>query len=311
MNKFICTTTINPPSKAYIEFTKKRDWTLIIAGDKKTPHSTYKDFPGIYLSPEYQEERYKNLSDLIGWNCVQRRNFAFIEACSRGADIIATVDDDNIPFKYWGEHLLIGNKEFPHAHLPVYKGLDCFDPLYITEYKNLWHRGFPIQLVPKRKNYSCDYETITPSIQTDFWNGDPDVDAICRITLNPYCTFDDAMFPFSSEGCSVFNSQNTFLLREVVKDYFMFPHIGRMDDIWASFYVTSKDYRVIYNKATVFQDRNKQDLIENMKDEYIGYENNLDLVIALKKDPENIFKFLPKRSAKAFVEYKKIMRGII
>ena len=36
------------------------------------------------------------LSKLIGWNCIQRRNFAILEAYERGAEIIALIDDDNI-----------------------------------------------------------------------------------------------------------------------------------------------------------------------------------------------------------------------
>ena len=43
---------------------------------------------------------------------------------------------------------------------------------------------------------------------------------------------------------------------EVIKDYFLFPHIGRMDDIWAAFYVTAKKYKVVYNEPTVYQQRN-------------------------------------------------------
>ena len=53
---------------------------------------------------------------------------------------------------------------------------------------------------------------------------------------------------------SPFNSQNTLITRKVVKDYFLYPHVGRMDDIWAAFYVTSKKYKVVYNEPTVYQE---------------------------------------------------------
>ena len=307
MNKFICTTTINPPTKAYTKFAKKKGWSLIIAGDLKTPHKLYKDFDAIYLSPKYQEELYPTLSRLIGWNCVQRRNFAIIEACRRGADIIATVDDDNIPFSDWGDNLMVGKE----IEVDVYKGLPCFEPLYLTNNPHLWHRGFPINLVSERWKFKVEEKVFTPTIQADLWNGDPDVDAICRLIYDPFCKFEKNFIPFSSEGCSVFNSQNTFLLREVCKDYFVFPYIGRMDDIWAAFYVTCKGNKVIYNKASVFQDRNKHDVIKDMKDEYRGYENNLKLVLSLAEDVDRIFNYLPDRSAKAFLEYKKIMKDII
>ena len=45
--------------------------------------------------------------------------------------------------------------------------------------------------------------------------------------------------------------------KKIIKDYFLFPHIGRMDDIWASYYVESLGYKVVYNYPTVYQDRNE------------------------------------------------------
>ena len=61
-----------------------------------------------------------------------------------------------------------------------------------------------------------------------------------------------------------------------------------MDDIWAAYYVQAKDYRVVYGKASVFQDRNVHDLIRDMRQEYLGYENNLAIVQELPKDPESL-----------------------
>ena len=55
------------------------DWNLIVIGDKKTP-TNYTLKKGIYLSPEDQEAFYKDLSDVIGWNCIQRRNFGLLKA---------------------------------------------------------------------------------------------------------------------------------------------------------------------------------------------------------------------------------------
>jgi hypothetical protein len=81
-----------------------------------------------------------------------------------------------------------------------------------------------------------------------------------------------------------------------------------MDDIWASFYVTAKKYNVIYGEPTVYQLRNVHNLIKDFKDEYIGYTNSLKLVEGLYKNVENIYKFLPKKSAIAFDEWKKLTR---
>ena len=74
MKKVIVTTTINHPTKAIDLFQSMDDWELVVIGDKKTPKD-YQLRKGIYVSPEEQERYDKSLSDAIGWNCIQRRNF--------------------------------------------------------------------------------------------------------------------------------------------------------------------------------------------------------------------------------------------
>ena len=146
MKKFIITTTINTPTKAIRKFDNNPDWSLIVIGDKKTPKD-YNLKNGIYVSPDEQEHYDKSLSDAIGWNCIQRRNFGFLKAYDLGADIIATIDDDNIPLNNWGDEIYV-NK---NIEIECYDTDQiAFDPLYVTNYKHLWHRGFPIQLINKR-----------------------------------------------------------------------------------------------------------------------------------------------------------------
>src|ERR1035437_3688935 len=133
MNKFIVTTTINPPTEATLKFALKDDWSFIIVGDLKTPHEIYKKLAKknrnvIYLDPELQEKKYKKLSNSIGWCSIQRRNIGFVEAYHRGPEVIATVDDDNIPYKNWGENIFV-NKEI---NIKIYEPKEIvFDPLSI------------------------------------------------------------------------------------------------------------------------------------------------------------------------------------
>ena len=84
----------------------------------------------------------------------------------------------------------------------------------------------------------------------------------------------------------------------------MFPFIGRMDDIWASYYVEAKGYKVLYNKPSVFQKRNEHNINKDIEDEIIGYENNEQLLEALTENPDNIRKFIPERSWEAFQCYQ-------
>ena len=301
MMKVIVTTTINPPTEAILRFDAMKDWTLVVAGDKKTP-SDYRLERGIYLTPQMQEKYDPKLSEVTGWNCIQRRNFAFLWAHDMGADIVALVDDDNIPLPGWGENLMIGRE----VEVNYYEtDLPAFDPVGATNYKHIWHRGFPLQLVPRRNYAKVTRHKLVPDVQADFWNGDPDIDAICRMEHAPVCKFDPACFPIAAKKMGPFNSQNTFMRGELLRDYMMFPAVGRMDDIWASYYLQAKGAKVVYSAASVYQSRNVHNLISDMQGEYLGYENNLDLLVKIAQDPESILQFLPGRAAETFRLYKR------
>jgi hypothetical protein len=276
--KVIVSTTINPVTEAIERFDRLTDWRLVVIGDRKTP--PYRLERGTYVSPEEQEEYDRQLSDAIGWNCIQRRNFGLLWAHDMGADIVAVVDDDNIPYDDWGQNLMVANEVEANYYQT---DLPAFDPVGATNEKRIWHRGYPLQLVPRR-----DYS-----------------DAVGRREHAPQCEFDPSLFPIASNQLAPFNSQNTFLSGRLLKDYFLFPHIGRMDDIWASYYLQAKGYKLVYGKPSVFQARNEHDLIKDMKQEYLGYENNLSIVQDLATDPEKIFDYLPERSIRAFDLYRR------
>jgi hypothetical protein len=138
-------------------------------------------------------------------------------------------------------------------------------------------------------------------VQADFWDGDPDIDALCRLSKKPIVKFNE-FNPFCSNQVSPFNSQNTFLSRKVIPYYSVLPHIGRMDDIWGSYILQNYfPNSVIYCKPSVYQDRNVQDLITNLEKEIIGYRKTFDLL----NDLENYQNYLPSESNKFWETYKK------
>lgn len=304
MRKVIVTTTINPPTKAVELFQAMEDWDLVVIGDLRTP-SGYTLDRGIYVGPEEQEKYDRALSDAIGWSCIQRRNFGLLWAHDMQADIVAVVDDDNIPLPGWGENLLIDREVEVDRYIieaPV------FDPIGATNHSQLWHRGFPLQLLSSRDYTTRSRELVMADVQADFWNGDPDIDAVCRMEHAPECKFDQAFFPMTADKPAPFNSQNTFLAARHLSDYFLFPHVGRMDDIWAAYYLQAKGATVVFNAASVYQERNPHDLTRDMRQEYLGYEHNLNLIRDLAEDAEAITSYLPGRAVRAFELYRRHFR---
>ena len=203
--KTIVITSIYSPQIATIKYSSIPDWNVIVVGDMKTPDEEYESLKNItYLSPSMQKELYPELSELIGWNSIDRRNIGFVHAYKMGASIIASVDDDNIPLENWGKNLYIDKL----TECKIYSTNNCpvFDPLSITSYKHLWHRGFPLYWLKDKNNVNFETKKIIPSFQANFWNGDPDIDAIARMEHYPVCNFsNDNIFPFSSSILSPFN----------------------------------------------------------------------------------------------------------
>jgi hypothetical protein len=308
MKKYIITTTINEPTEATIKFCEiadKKDFTFVIVGDTKTPHQSYVNLTEkynniIYFNPEAQEKLYPELSEVIGWKTIQRRNIGLVYAYQSGAEIIATVDDDNIPYDSWGDNILLGQE----IEVDEYENTSCpyFDAISTTEHNDLWHRGFPIEYLQVKNNIEYKGKTkIRPMVQAEFWDGDPDIDAICRLSKKPIVKF-NSFEPFTTKQLTPFNSQNTFIHRDVLKHYSVFPYTGRMDDIWGS-YVLQHHFpnSVIFAKASVYQARNPQDLVRNLENEVIGYRGTLNLLENLS-DYRNI---LPEKAVEYFDIYQK------
>lgn len=300
-SNFIVTTTINAPTKALRRFASMNDWTLIVVADQATPVEQYRSLDCVLYSVAEQERDYPLLSRMLGWQTIQRRNVGFLKALSLGADIVATVDDDNIPTKTWGENLVVGQEISATSYLAS----EVFDPVSVTNYPSLWHRGFPIQLL-KQRDTESQLERFFVDVEASFWNGDPDVDAICRMEHAPNCLFDDDDFPFTSRQPSPFNSQNTFLTRKALSEYFVFPFVGRMDDIWAAYYLQILGYRVCYSRPSVTQERNEHDLSRDFDLEILGYQKTLEFIRSIQSSKSSLKNYIGERSFDAYQEYLKL-----
>lgn len=311
---FIVTTTINAPTKATLKFceiTKSQEqWVFLIIGDTKTPHDAYRKlettYPNlVYLDPTEQDNLFPELSESIGWRKIQRRNIGFVYAYAAGAEVIATVDDDNIPYDNWGQDIKVGQEICYNCHRSV--ASDYFDPLAPTKANHLWHRGYPIEHLQTRHQLEhLGERKKTCLVQANLWDGDPDIDAMARLTHRPLVDYQEITSPYGSEQIAPFNSQNTLLHRSVIPYYAVLPFVGRMDDIWGS-YILQQHFpnAVIYDVATVYQDRNEQDLITNLENEILGYRNTLKFI----ESGADYVSLLPEEAQKFWECYRSQFEG--
>lgn len=271
--KAIITTTIKEPSEALKQFSMMKDWRLYVVGDQKTPHDAYQNFNCTYIDPEEQRNISQKLSDHIGWGSIQRRNLGFVKAYRDGAEVIATVDDDNIPLPGWGETLVgskITCKFFEHNLL--------FDPFTQTSLKDLWHRGYPIELAEKRFDLKESEKEIDVNVEAGFWHGKPDADAISQVLQGNQHRAVSGNFPFSS-GKTIFSSQNAFLHRSILPEYSVLPFVGRMDDIWGCIVMQQATKQpVVFTKPSTLHDRNNHDIVADLKEEWPWHSRTVELL---------------------------------
>src|SRR6185436_13822292 len=297
----IITTTINDPRNlAMFAMTARRDGvnlSIVVAGDQKSPHVAIRNTlrecfdygAGVtYLHPDMQEEW--SCSDLIGWNNIQRRNIAILEAVRQGAEWILTVDDDNWPkSNYWDSLIRImgdDERQVIHSRDGWYNpGWHCRPGVI--------HRGFPLS----QWNNDPDawHETMEPAnmlgVAAGLWYGEPDVDAITRIA-KPTTVYDmDEIgmggFVVAPGVMAPINTQNTLFTRYLAPTMHCFVDVGRHDDIVGS-YLTKivadhYGYDVHYGPPFVEQDRNPHDLFKDLKQEMWGYENIEQCVVAFQR----------------------------
>jgi Reversibly glycosylated polypeptide len=275
----LCTTTINMPRVLELYRACAQEPMFFIAGDMETPggHVSLMRNIGrfVYLDP-CSQNRWK-CSELLGWNTLARRNIAFLEALKDGAEVIVSIDDDNSPLNsdyFW----TIETKIFrPFKGLCARSGTGWFDAgqLLVPWAK---HRGIP------HKHHSHIYNPVTNvkiGVMAGLVLGDSDVDATTRMEQQPDT---QVVSELARSGVvvnlnthTVFNSQNTALIRELVPAWFMMPGIGRYDDIYASLIAQrvakERELHVHFGQPFVHQQRNPHDLVKDLRAEIDGMEN--------------------------------------
>lgn len=323
----LCTTTIHIPRALKLLRKCSPDVRFFVAIDEKTPEDaanfcTY-DVDNTEVVYFDAVTRWK-CADAIGFNTIARRNLAFLEALKWGADIIVAWDDDNIPIKldYFDRFAWVVGHPFHGIRL---LGLDnWFDPGRLLV-PAIAHRGFPIS--KPLSTVIGHIEGARVGVAAGLVLGDPDIDAVMRIATSPniqlVSEIGRAGVVVDLNNWTVFNSQNTAIIRDLIPAWFMMPNVGRHDDIFASLIVQrvarERNLHVHFGQPFTYQQRNEHDLLVDLKAEISGMENVIKLAdlldsIILKgrsviEDTRTIYQtlchcsFIPEASARAGLAY--------
>lgn len=297
--KFIIITTINSINESIKKILKLKDYQLVVVGDKKTP--PYKNDNLIFLDIKSQKKLQFESLKTCPYNSYQRKNIGYLYAVSNNAKIIAETDDDNYPLHNWG------NVKFEENQVNVVLSPKIFNIYSEYTNKKIWPRGFPLDhILENERKKIINKKQVHVGIWQGLVNGDPDVDAIYRLTLGHKIKFSDSTSHILAKNVYCpFNSQNTFW----EKPFFSYLYLPvtvsfRVTDILRG-YVAQRclwehNAHLGFTGPTMFQDRNKHDLVEDFKSEipcYVLANKIIDILdsMSLSDNPsDNLIKIYTK-----------------
>lgn len=280
----VIVTTINPPTPAVDLFSALEDWSMVVVGDRKTPASWTSGHSTFLPLGDSTSARF-GLAGKLPRDHYSRKMLGYLHAAADGAAVIADTDDDNLPKPGWG---------FPpfRGRFSVTAPERGFVNVYrVFTAQHIWPRGFPLREVLEDADTPGDHGVSVRDVEVGVWqglaDGDPDVDAIYRLTSNRPCVFDEREPLVLDIGTLCpYNSQNTACRRELFALLYLPALVSfRFTDILrglvAQPVMWAAGFRLGFLNATVFQDRNEHDYLRDFESEipcYLETERVVDAV---------------------------------
>lgn len=267
-------TSIFEPTEAVKQWASHNDWHVVVAGDAKGPFEWELD-NSTFLSLEVQEATGFSLAEVLPKNHYCRKLIAYLHAVKSGSEFILDTDDDNYPKEPWevpSFKQMIDVTEENMGFVNVYAN-------YTSQ--KIWPRGFPLNLILDEAHNQRSLKTNKEERKVAIWqglvDGDPDVDAIYRLTINKLCTFDkkDAIVLSKGTFCP-FNSQNT-LFNKIAFPLLYLPSTVsfRFTDILrglvAQPILEAAGLSLAFVPTSVYQDRNPHDYMKDFQSEVACY----------------------------------------
>lgn len=290
MSKAIVITSIEPPTEAVQKLIQKQPWQVVVVGDRKTPLDWH--CPGVdYLSVAMQEQLDHRITPLLPWNHYARKMLGYLRAIASGASLLVDTDDDNIPKPDWDVPPFDG----PQLTTAEDRGFVNIYTWFCDQF--IWPRGFPLNLIREAGTAVNPSELTTKRVKIGIWQGladqDPDVDAIYRLTANDPCWFKErAPVALAKGTVCPFNSQNTAFCAPLfallyLPAYVTFRFTDILRGLVAQPILWAAGYQLGFTHATVVQERNPHDLMQDFESElpvYLWAEKIVEVVSGAVSD---------------------------
>ncbi|MFZ7125079.1 MAG: STELLO glycosyltransferase family protein [Desulfobacterales bacterium] len=285
MKTAVVITTIFQPTDTVRRLAGSGAFDILVVGDRRTPPDW--QWPGVrYISVEEQEASRFRVIQRLPWNHYSRKIAGYLEAIRGGAQVIAETDDDNLPENGWGFPSFSGRFDT----VPADSGFVNIYRLFTAQ--KIWPRGLPLSRVSAP-------DAVPPRIlpgqshRIGIWqglaDGDPDVDAIYRLTGGSGCRFERRPPVVMDTGTlSPLNSQNTAFCKAAFALLYLPATVNfRVTDILRGYVAQpilwAAGLRAGVTGPTVFQERNDHDLLKDFESElpiYLNAEAYVEAVLA-------------------------------
>jgi hypothetical protein len=242
-------------------FGRLEDIQVIVVPDRKTPEAAYQRCAelagkGMRIScPTIDEQetflrRAGMRPEAIPYDSDNRRNVGYLMAYASGSDFLISIDDDNycLPEEdFVAEHAVVWGRESRQTAAGSETGLlNICDLLEMECLGPVFARGFPYRFRHRAAEARLEERSVAVHINAGLWLGDPDVDAITWLVLNPRARrFRGKSVALDHGTWSPINTQNTALRLEAIPAYYFvrmgYPLAGmpidRYGDIFSGYFV--------------------------------------------------------------------------
>lgn len=265
-------TSIRQPTEQVRAFLRHADWHTTLVADLKTPEF---DSPsGLdVLSVEWQRRHWPRFALELPWGHYSRKNLGYLHAIQTGAQVVFDTDDDNAPLVPW--------IPCPLAHEALVAAVSGAD--WINVYAHfgagqVWPRGYPLEEIGRCvAPATALIETQDVVVWQGLVEGDPDVDAIFRLTRPDPVTFQSARPLVLPPGSYCpFNSQNTWWSRPAFPYLYLPTTVTfRFTDILRSLVAQrcfwAHGWKIGFHGPSARQERNEHNLLLDFREELPCY----------------------------------------
>lgn len=310
----VITSIAKPDNKvlqAFASLCPQHNIQFIVIGDKPSP-ADFKLAGCDFFGLDAQRKLGFKFAELVPERHYSRKNIGYLQAIRNGAKMIVETDDDNFPRdEFWR------NRSTHHRIPSVDKG----DWLNVYKYfssAQIWPRGYPLEQIhkPVPTFENLEVKEVYCPIQQGLADENPDIDAVFRLTHALPHNFDKKVkVGLGRNTWCPFNSQNTTFYPDAFPLLYLPSYCSfRMTDIWRSFVAQricwENEWYLMFEEATVWQERNDHNLLKDFEDEIPGYLHNARIAktlagLELKKGKENCFENLI-RCYQALVDIKVV-----